>query len=156
MTTTIYHNTVDTTISRRGFVAGVAGLTFAFTLGGLGRLPGALGAAQATKLNAWVTIGADNTVTIFCPMAEMGQGVFTSLPLILAEELDADWAKVKIEFAPVDNKTFGNYHELFQGVQLTAGSTSIPGYFKPLRIAGAQARMVLLNNVAREWKVPVD
>jgi isoquinoline 1-oxidoreductase subunit beta len=156
MTTSIGENSVDTAISRRGFVVGAAGLTFAFTLGGLGRVPGALGAAQATKLNAWVTIGTDNTVTILCPMAEMGQGVLTSLPLILAEELDADWSKVKTDFAPPDQKTYGNYHELFNGVQITAGSTSIPGYFTPLRMAGAQARRVLLDNVAREWKVPVD
>ena len=73
---------------------------FAFTLGGVGRVGDALGATQAAKINAWVSIGTDNTVTILCPAAEMGQGVMTSLPLILAEELDADWSKVKTEFAP--------------------------------------------------------
>lgn len=156
MTAAIGTNTVETSISRRSFVAGAAGLTFAFTLGGFGRVPGARGATQASKLNAWVTIGADNTVTLICPSAEMGQGVMTSLPLILAEELDADWSKVKVDWAPPIPPLYGNPHPLFHGAQLTAYSTSVSGYFQPLRIAGAQARMVLLNNVAREWKVPVD
>ena len=100
------------------------------------------------------SIAADNTVTILCPAAEMGQGVLTALPLILAEELDADWSKVKCEFAPPNPKVYGNYHEVFKGAQITAASVSVPGYFTPLRIAGAQARRVLIDNVAREWKVP--
>src|SRR5208282_899478 len=85
---------------RRDFIKGATGLTFAFALGGgvLSRTGEAI-AADASKLNAWVTIGADDTVTILCPAAEMGQGVWTSLPLVLAEELDADWTKVKVEYA---------------------------------------------------------
>jgi hypothetical protein len=80
---------------------GAAGLSFAFTFGGalLGK-PSEAFAADSAKLNAWVTIGADNKITILCPTSEMGQGVLTALPLILAEELDADWSKVKCEFAP--------------------------------------------------------
>jgi isoquinoline 1-oxidoreductase beta subunit len=145
-----------TTISRRGVVKGAAGLTFAFAMSGtpLGKLTEAL-AADGAKLNAWVTIGTDGTVTILCPAAEMGQGVLTSLPLILAEELDADWSKVKAEFALANPKVYGNPHELFKGAQVTAASVSVPGYFTPLRIAGAQARRVLLDAVAAEWKVPV-
>src|SRR5262249_16948051 len=104
----------------------------------------------------WVTIAADGTVTILCPMAEMGQGVLTSLPLILAEELDADWAKVKTEFAPANPKIYGNPHELFKGAQITAASVSVPSYFMPLRIAGAQARRVLIDNVAAQWNVPAQ
>jgi isoquinoline 1-oxidoreductase beta subunit len=146
-----------TTIGRREFAKGAAGLTFAFTLGGgvAGRLTEAL-AADGAKLNAWVTIGADNTITILCPAAEMGQGVLTSLPLILAEELDADWSKVKTEFAPPNPKLYGSSHPLFKGAQFTAASVSVPGYYTPLRVAGAQARRVLLDNVAREWNVPVE
>src|SRR5262245_15868683 len=147
---------VAATLTRRSFVEGTAGLMFAFTLGGAGRVPDALGAAQAAKINAWVTIGADDTVTIICPAAEMGQGVMTSLPLILAEELDADWSKVKAEFAPANPKVYGNPHELFKGAQITAASVSVPGYFTPLRIAGAQARRVLIDAVAAEWKVPAS
>ena len=145
-----------TTLSRRSFVGGAAGLTFAFTLGAVGRVPDALGATQAAKINAWVTICTDGTVTILCPAAEMGQGVMTSLPLILAEELDADWSKVKAEFAPANPKTYGNPHELFKGAQITAASVSVPGYFTPLRIAGAQARRVLIDSVTNEWKVPAS
>src|SRR6266852_306662 len=147
---------VAATGSRRGFVEGAAGLMFAFTLGGLGRVPDALGATQVARINAWVAIGTDNTVTILCPSAEMGQGVMTSLPLILAEELDADWSKVKTEFAPANPKVYGNPHELFKGAQITAASVSVPGYFTPLRMAGAQARRVLIESVANEWKVPVS
>jgi isoquinoline 1-oxidoreductase subunit beta len=151
----IKKSTLD--VSRRGFVAGAAGLTFSFTLGGsvTGRLSEAF-AAESAKLNAWVTIGTDGTVTILCPAAEMGQGVLTSLPLILAEELDADWSKVKTEFAPANPKLYGNHHALFHGAQITAGSVSVPGYFTPLRIAGAQARRVLIDSVAAEWKVPAS
>lgn len=155
MTLHIKNGSIDTDISRRGFVYGAAGLTFAFTLGGLGRTGEALGATQPTKFNAFVSIAADNTITIACPAAEMGQGVFTSLPLILAEELDADWSKVKTEFAPANPKVYGNPHHLFGGAQITAASVSVPGYFMPLRMAGAQARKVLLDAVADKWKVPV-
>ena len=100
MTIHIKNGSIDTDISRRGFIYGAGGMTFAFTLGGLGRTGEALGATQPTKFNAFVSIGADNSIVIACPAAEMGQGVYTSLPLILAEELDADWSKVTTEFAP--------------------------------------------------------
>jgi isoquinoline 1-oxidoreductase beta subunit len=150
-------NTNTLEISRRSFVQGTAGLTFAFTLGGglLGRAVDAL-AADGAKLNAWVTIGTDSVITILCPTSEMGQGVLTSLPLILAEELDADWSKVKTDFAPSNPKVFGNYHKMFNGAQITVASVSVPGYFVPLRIAGAQARKVLLDNVSKQWNVPVE
>ena len=155
MTIHVKNGTIDTSIDRRGFVAGTAGLTFAFTLGGLGHGGEALGQTQATKFNAWVSIGADNTITILCPAAEMGQGVLTSLPLILAEELDADWSKVKTAFAPPIPKIYGNPHVLFKGAQITAASVSVPGYYMPLRMAGAQTRKVLLDAAAENWKVPV-
>ena len=156
MNTQINRASVTTNVTRRGFVEGAAGLMFAFTLGGVGRVSDALGATQGARINAWVTIGTDDTVTIVCPAAEMGQGVMTSLPLVLAEELDADWSKVKAEFAPANPKVYGNPHELFKGAQITAASVSVPGYFTPLRIAGAQARRVLIDSVANDWKVPAS
>src|SRR5437870_11198769 len=142
---------VAATVSRRGFVEGAAGLMFAFTLGGLGRVGDALGATQVARINAWVAIGTDNTVTILCPSAEMGQGVMTSLPLILAEELDADWSKVKCEFAPNNPGLYGGVHKMFPGAQVTLASVSVPAYYMPLRLAGAQARKVLIDNVAEQW-----
>src|SRR5262245_52118703 len=159
MTIHVDKATLDTTISRRGFVKGAAGLTFAFTVGGtmLGRMADALAQPQtAAKLNAWVTIGADNAITILCPSSEMGQGVLTALPLILAEELDADWSKVKCEFAPGNPKVYGGVHKMFPGAQVTLASVSVPSYYTVLRTAGGQARKVLLDSVAKEWNVPVE
>jgi len=140
---------------RRDFIKGAAGLTFAFAFGGslLGRSTQAV-AADAAKLNAWITIGADDSVTLLCPSAEMGQGVWTSLPLVLAEELDADWSKVRVQYAPPIPPIYGNPHPVFHGAQVTAYSTSVSGYFEPLRIAAAQARRVLIDNAAAQWKVP--
>ena len=155
MTIHVKNGSVATSISRRGFVAGSAGLTFAFTLGGLGR-GAAIGETKPTEFNAWVSIAPDDTVTIICPSAEMGQGVYTSLPLILAEELDADWSKVRVEFAPANPKLYGNPHYLFKGAQITAASVSVPGYFMPLRMAGAQARRVLLDAASAAWGAPVS
>ena len=154
MTAHINHESA-TAMDRRGFVKSAAGLTFAFALGGglTGRFAEAF-AADSSRLNAWVTIGTDGTVVLLCPTAEMGQGVMTSLPLVLAEELDADWSKVKAEFAPAIPPLYGNPHPFFNGAQVTAGSTSVPGYFHSLRVAGAQARRVLIDNVAEQWKVP--
>lgn len=155
MTIHVKNGSVATSISRRGFVAGSAGLTFAFTLGGLGR-GAAIGETKPTEFNAWVSIAPDDTVTILCPSAEMGQGVYTSLPLILAEELDADWSKVRVEFAPANPKVYGNPHPLFRGAQITAASVSVPGYFTPLRMAGAQARSVLLDAASAAWGAKVS
>src|SRR4051812_16223906 len=142
-------------LSRRSFMQGAGGLTFAFALSGalLGRASDAY-AAEGAKLNAWVTIGTDDTITILCPSSEMGQGVLTALPMILAEELDADWPKVKQEFAPGNPKLYGGAHKMFPGAQVTLASVSVPAYLMPLRMAGAQARRVLIDNVAEKWGVP--
>ena len=77
MTIHIKNGSLETNISRRGFVAGAASLTFAFTLGGLGRGGEALGATQPTKFNAWVSIAPDNTISIVCPLSRNGAGHFT-------------------------------------------------------------------------------
>lgn len=156
MTALIKKGTVEAAVSRRNFLQGAGGLTFSFAFGGalLGRASDVF-AAEGAKLNAWVTVGTDNTITILCPSSEMGQGVLTALPLIFAEEFDADWSKVKCEFAPGNPKLYGGSHKMFPGAQLTLASVSVPAYFTPLRLAGAQARKVLLDNVAEHWKVPV-
>jgi len=120
---------LETEISRRGFVAGSAGLTFAFTMGAglVGQAAGAL-AGTPSRLNAWVSIGTDGMITVMQPTAEMGQGVNTPLPMILAEELDADWSMVTSEYAPPIAKIYGNFHPLFKGAQVTAASVSVAGY----------------------------
>jgi isoquinoline 1-oxidoreductase beta subunit len=154
MGTPSFDGILETKISRRSFLASAGSLTFSFTFGAglLARVSEGL-ANTGTRFNAWVSIGADDTVTVVVPAAEMGQGVITSLPLILAEELDADWRKVRFEYAPPNPKVYGNYHRLFNGAMLDAGSLTVPGYWTPLRMGGAQARRVLMDNAARHWGV---
>ncbi|MBX9776141.1 MAG: molybdopterin-dependent oxidoreductase [Xanthobacteraceae bacterium] len=109
--------------------------------------------AQPTTLsaNTWVSIYADGTIEIMCPTSEMGQGIFTSLPLILAEEMDADWSRVRVVQAPVSPAFANPVHFKSQGV---GGSRSLRGYWMPMRLAGAHARTVLLANAATRWQVP--
>jgi isoquinoline 1-oxidoreductase beta subunit len=143
-------------VSRRDFLKETAaGLTFAFTLAADPlRISDAL-ADEPLAANAWVSIATDGTIAVVSPAAEMGQGSFTSLPAILAEELDADWAKVKPVLPPEwDEKKYGN--QGFGGTFQTSASASVNGYFKPLRIAGAQARRVLIEAAAAKWNVPAS
>src|SRR5260221_7940123 len=141
--------TSNADISRRGFMIGAAGFTFAVAL----RLPAgtAKAAGKDAVLSPWVTISTDDTVAIMSPAAEMGQGSLTSLPLILAEELDADWSKVRIVVAPPNDELYKN--PAF-GYMYTAGSNAVTAYFKPLRQFGAQVRRVLIANAAQRWAVP--
>jgi len=139
----------NTDVSRRAFMVGAAGLTFAVSSGL--RADAAARTGDVT-LSPWVTISTDNTVSIMSPAAEMGQGSLTSLPLILAEELDADWAKVKVVVAPPNDEIYKN--PAF-GYMYTAGSNAVTAYFKNLRLFGAQVRKVLLANAATHWNVPV-
>lgn len=144
---------------RRRFMVGAAGFTFGIAAGLPGVLKLAGGEAQAATskdvvVNAWVTLSTDDTIAIMAPAVEMGQGSLTSLPLILAEELDADWSKVRIVPSPASDKIYGN--PLFGGLQYTAGSAAVTGYYKNLRTFGAQVRYVLLDNAARHWNVPFE
>jgi isoquinoline 1-oxidoreductase beta subunit len=142
---------------RRRFMTGAAGLTFGVAVTG-SSLPAlmAINADAATgsvRLNHYVTVFTDGTVAIMSPAAEMGQGSLTSLPLIVAEEMDADWSRVRIVPSPADNKLYGN--PAFRYLQYTAGSASVRGYFNNLRQFGAQVRYVLLDNAAQRWGVPL-
>jgi isoquinoline 1-oxidoreductase beta subunit len=148
---------MNTHHSRRDFLKGTAGLTFALTLPVVPLDLASEAAANEAPFapSVWLTIATDGTITIVSPAAEMGQGSFTTLPLIIAEELDADWAKVKPVLPPAwDDKKYGNpaYGSTFQ----TSASASVHGYFKGLRVAGAQARRVLLDAVAAKWNVPIS
>ena len=141
-------------VSRRQAMTGAAGLTFAIVLGREGAAAAvAADSAQGLAFSPWASIAPDGTISIMSPAAEMGQGSMTSLPLIFAEELDADWDKVRIVPAPVIEKVFGNPG--FGGMMYTAGSNAVLSYFKPLRMFGAQVRRVLLINAAHEWNVPI-
>ena len=100
--------------------------------------------------NAWIQITPDNMVTIIVNKSEMGQGVYTSLPMIVADELEADWKQVRVKAAPARDE----YKDPGFGMQLTGGSTSIRNMFEPLRKAGAAAREMLVSAAAETWGVP--
>jgi isoquinoline 1-oxidoreductase beta subunit len=143
-------------LSRRQVMIGAAGLTFAVALA---RLEDALAAAPSAEmagrpLSPWVSIATDGSISIMSPATEMGQGSTTSLPLIIAEELDADWSKVRIVPAPPIEALYGNPG--FAGQMYTAGSNAVTSYFRPLRIFGAQVRRVLMDNAARKLGVPIE
>src|SRR5215470_7837639 len=143
----------DTDISRRQLMLGAAGLTFALAIGPeiAGNARAAAGPAQ---LSPWVTIAPDGTITIMSPATEMGQGSMTSIPLIFAEELDADWSKVRVVPAPPIDAIYGNPG--FGGMMYTAASNAVTSYFKPLRVFGAQVRRVLMDNAGKKLGVPLE
>src|SRR5688500_14414591 len=135
-------------LTRREFLKASGGLTFGFAFS----LPAE--AKTGFTPNAWVKIGYDGTVTILSAGAEMGQGSMTSLPLILAEEMDADWSKVSIEWVPADKETYG-YTLGGKKMMWIVGSRAVMLYYTQLRTAGAQVRKVLLANAAEKWGVDV-
>jgi isoquinoline 1-oxidoreductase beta subunit len=100
--------------------------------------------------NAFIRIDHSGKTTLVMPQAEMGQGVYTAIPMILAEELDADFAQVVLKHAPPNDKLYGN--PIFQ-VQVTGNSNSIRAFWKPLRVAGAAARAMLVQAAAQQWQV---
>ena len=107
-------------------------------------------AAAGFAPSAYLRIGADGEVTIVCGLSEMGQGVLTAIPMLVAEELDADWSRIRVEQAPAD-AAFAN--PVF-GMQATGGSTSVMGFWEPMRKAGAAARAMLVAAAAATWGVP--
>jgi isoquinoline 1-oxidoreductase beta subunit len=141
-------------LTRRDFLKAGGGLALGFTIGPnlLLSVFDAHAATGGVNANAWVHIAADGTISIMLPSSEMGQGIMTSLPLLLAEELDADWSKVKVVQAHVDGVFNNPVHFNVQGI---GGSRSIRGYWPIMRLAGGQARYVLLVNAAQRWGVPV-
>lgn len=148
--------------SRRRFLQGAGGLALGIYTGAAfadtgTAAPGSGGeklvAAVHFEPNAFVRIGADNSVTVIAKHLEMGQGTFTGLATLLAEELDADWEQVRVEGAPADA---GKYKNLMMGIQLTGGSTAMANSYEQMRKAGAAARAMLVAAAAQEWKVPAD
>lgn len=146
----------DNTLSRRLFVqttaTSVAGLVIGFHLPGFGRFAGmamAAGPAASYAPNAFVRIAKDSSVTIIINKSEMGQGVYTSLAQIIAEELDCDWQKISAESAPVAPV----YNHTGFGMQMTGGSTAIASSYDQHRMIGATARALLVQAAADTWKV---
>ncbi|UVL82467.1 xanthine dehydrogenase family protein molybdopterin-binding subunit [Pseudomonas sp. B21-028] len=144
-------------LSRRGFLKG-ASATGVLVLAATWGLPDAF--AEEKKFGAegmphgavddpkvYVSIAADGSVTVICNRSEMGQGVRTSLSMVVADELDADWALVKVQQAPADEARFGN--------QDTDGSRSMRHWYEPMRRCGAAARTMLEQAAAAQWNVPV-
>jgi isoquinoline 1-oxidoreductase subunit beta len=110
-------------------------------------------AAAPFAPNAFLRIGSDNSVTVIAKHLEMGQGSYTGLATIVAEELDADWSLVRVESAPADAKRYANL--AFGTIQGTGGSSAMANSWMQLREAGAKARAMLLQAAAKEWRVPV-
>ena len=147
---------IKTTYNRRSFmkVSALSGGGFMLGFEWLSKMTGT-GLAEKFdvpndwfSINGYIQITPDNVIKIMCPNPEFGQNVMTSLPMIIAEELDVDWKNVVVEMAPHDNVKFG--------FQFTGGSNSVRSYWKPLRTAGASARQMLREAAAKTWNLPVD
>ena len=140
-------------MNRRGFLKSSSTVTGGLMLGIA--LPALVSESQAAGLlhtpNAWVHIADDNTITLLSARSEMGQGVYTSMPMLIAEELNVDIRKIKVAIAPPNAKLYGN--ALLGGPQLTGGSTSVRDGWEKLRIAGAQVREMLVSAAASKWNV---
>ena len=102
--------------------------------------------------NAFLRIAPDDSVTVIANHSEMGQGIYTSLPMLLNEELQADWSRIKVEAAPVDPA----YNHTVFGVQMTGGSTTTPSEWERFRKMGAMARIMLVQAAAEKWSVPPE
>jgi isoquinoline 1-oxidoreductase subunit beta len=145
-------DTLTLQTSRRGFLQSSTGAALVIGFA----LPLAARRAQAQDRqantfapNAWLRITPDNKVTVVCGSAEMGQGVLTAIPMMVAEELDADWKLVGVEQAPVDQA----YNNPMFGMQATGGSTTVRAHWLPVRQAGAAAREMLVAAAAAQWKL---
>jgi isoquinoline 1-oxidoreductase beta subunit len=139
------------TTNRREFLKTTAVVGGGLTLGVFlpAQLDQAVAAGTLHTPNAWVHIADDNTITLLSARSEMGQGVYTSMPMLIAEELGVDIRKIKVEIAPVAPV----YTNALLGAQITGGSTSVRDGWDKLRIAGAQVRTMLVNAAAARWNV---
>jgi isoquinoline 1-oxidoreductase beta subunit len=144
---------IPTDVSRRAFLKASAtvtgGLVIAITLPGCKPAAKAGGAPTTFEANAWLHIGSDDRITFFCDKSEMGQGVYTALPMLIAEELGVNLDRIKVEFAPPGDLYINN----LIGGQITGGSTSVRDGWEKLRKAGATARQMLVSAAAAEWGI---
>jgi isoquinoline 1-oxidoreductase beta subunit len=172
--------TLQPTLDRRQFFFGAAAGALIIGLHLPARVAAETPAASdGVALNTWLRIGADDSVTVIVGQVEMGQGIYTALPMLVAEELECDWSKVKVEAAPAGD-AFKNLYAVKEalsgghadeltgskdwlvtklagilGEQFTGGSSSVRGGYVPLRQAGATAREMLRAAAAKEWSVPI-
>lgn len=146
----IFPRTSSPRLSRRGFLVASAAGTGALVVGCCGA--GAAETIPAPAPDVFVRIAPDDGVTVIVKHLDMGQGVSTGLATIVAEELDADWTKMRVEFAPANAKLYNNLH--MGPMQGTGGSTSIANSWTQLRLAAAGARAMILAAAAKEWRVP--
>jgi isoquinoline 1-oxidoreductase beta subunit len=146
---------LDTPITRRTAVQSMAGLVIGFYLprGLRAAWDAPTNAAAPFAPNAFVRIGTDNTVTVLIKHIEFGQGPFTGLATLVAEELDADWSQLRAEHAPSNPELYKN---LLFGVQGTGGSSAIANSYEQMRQAGATARAMLVDAAAQAWRVPAS
>lgn len=142
-------------LSRRNFLKGslaAAGMTIAVSI-----TPFGIKLLSAKELengvftpSVFFEVTPDNLVTVSIPNSEMGQGVWTALSMIVADELEADWSQIRIKQAPAGDA----YKNPVLGAQVTVGSASVRGFYEPLRKAGAAGRMMLVRAAAETWKIP--
>ena len=141
-------------VSRRTLLKGAGGLALGIFFAPLMRGMDALAAGGPLEPNAFVRIDLDGTVTVLAKHLEMGQGSYTGLATLLAEELDADWDKVRVEGAPADVKRYNNL--AFGPMQGTGGSTAMANSWEQMRNAGATAKAMLVAAAAQRWSVPAS
>ncbi|PIB39346.1 xanthine dehydrogenase family protein molybdopterin-binding subunit [Maribacter sp. 4G9] len=151
-------------VGRRQFLKSSGGA--ALFIGVSGLLPNLISCTDAKGMQgqlakhdvtAWVRITEDGQITIYNPAAEMGQGSMTALPVIFAEEMDADWSNVNVEFSPQESDIYGSPGwQPGTKLMFTVGSRTTNSYYTVMRKAGAQARYVLLHSAATHWKVPIE
>lgn len=147
---------MSTEISRRAFLKGslaATGLTIAVSVTPFGyKLLNASVQKEGFKPNVWFEITPDNKITITLGISEMGQGSRTALPMIIADELEADWKQIRIMQGPVADA----FHNPVMHEQITVASASVRGFYEPLRKAGAAGRVMLVKAAAQTWKVPEE
>ncbi|CAN7172513.1 xanthine dehydrogenase family protein molybdopterin-binding subunit [Variovorax paradoxus] len=137
-------------VSRRVFLVAGGSLALGVAFNGAGARA-ATEKRAAFEPNAFIRIDADDTITLTMPRVEMGQGTYTALSMLIAEELEIPLARVKLAHAPPDASRYGNPRA--GGAQITGGSNSVQGAWEPLRTAGAMARVMLVEAAAQEWRV---
>ncbi len=160
---------IDTSIkgiSRRKFLTTAGGMTMVISAQAMfppvfymGKPEHDKDVADNHQVTAWVHLDTNGKITIYAPATEMGQGSGTALPVIVAEEMDADWSKVAIEHSPIEPDVYGHSWGRSRrggGSMITAGSIAVMGNYHNLRHAGAQARWVLMYNAANKWGVPIE